>query len=615
MKPTNDQLAQVLDTWLERDPTAAHADAAVPGAAPELAEALAPLAELADALRALPALPGPGAAFRAELRARLAAAPAPGQAAAGKGAASSIPTAGEPATAADATFADAAAIGPTGPFALAQALDLLLERGDEADARLEGDPALAGELEPLLGLAEQLQALPAAPSPGAEFRARLAAELREAPEPRSLAPRPQVVQAGLARRLWRSTAFMAAAAATFVLFLGSGATYASANALPGDWLYPVKRAAELARAWLVPGDDIGLHLQLADRRLDEALSAQPYAGAMLADFSREVTAALVLADGRLALGTPRAQIADPLMAWLLGARGRLVGGRPELPPIAWRASLALVDEAILALRSDQPLSLSPVPRLWPAGTRLASAAPAAVAIPRRAPVEHREAAALPADPGQRRAVEQAGRARRAAAGPAAPAIPPPGDAPAAAAPALAAQAPAIPAQAAEPAEPADPAGSAKEPDEPGGSSRDIPPPTPTEAPPPTATEAPPIPSATEAPPTAPPATPTLVADLPPVIDRVSCSPQKLQAYDPASCKVVASDPEGGSLVFTWYVSPLHGELSDPDQAETRLLVYRPGSGYEPLPLVIKVTVADAGGQQVVGETTVTVVPYLEGGGG
>ena len=39
---------------------------------------------------------------------------------------------------------------------------------------------------------------------------------------------------GFLRQLWRSTAFMAAAAATVIIFMGAGVTYASANALPGE---------------------------------------------------------------------------------------------------------------------------------------------------------------------------------------------------------------------------------------------------------------------------------------------------------------------------------------------------------------------------------------------
>ncbi|MEO8083663.1 MAG: DUF5667 domain-containing protein, partial [Ardenticatenales bacterium] len=217
----------------------------------------------------------------------------------------------------------------------------------------------------LLDLAETLFDLPDTPGPRPVFRYALRDALANAPEPRSLrrtARPPLVLRFG--QRLWQSTKIMAAAAAAIILFVGAGVTFASANALPGDWLYPVKRTTERAQLWLDgPSDAIHLHLTFADRRLGEAVARPPLAGMTLAEFNREVTAALATADDLIARRVPRAQVADPLLAWLLGARGNLVAGRAVLPPMAWRGTRALLDEAILALDGGRPLAEMQVPRL------------------------------------------------------------------------------------------------------------------------------------------------------------------------------------------------------------------------------------------------------------
>jgi hypothetical protein len=74
----------------------------------------------------------------------------------------------------------------------------------------------------------------------------------------------------------RRSALAAAALASVVviitLLIGGGLAYASADDLPGEALYPVKRAVESARLTLARGDanDAKLHLTFAARRLDEA---------------------------------------------------------------------------------------------------------------------------------------------------------------------------------------------------------------------------------------------------------------------------------------------------------------------------------------------------------
>lgn len=577
-----DHLAQALDACLEQAGAAGGDARAALAACPEVADDLAPLVTLAAAMRAHD-IPAPTPAFRGRLRADLLAAPPPRSLAQGAAARSTTD--------------------------LVHALDVglaELRTGLDVDDVLVRHPGLEPDMEPLLALAADLSALDPIPAPSDGFRRRLAAELAAAPVPRSVAARAAPRGLSWPRRLWRSTAFMAATAATFVLFLTAGVTYASANALPGDWLYAVKRLSEHAQAWLAGADGVEPHLALADRRLAEALAVPGLAGGLLSDFSREVTAALVAADGRMAAGEPRGRVAPPLLQWLLGARGRLVDGRPKLPPTAWRAALGLVDEAIAALRGPGPLSVAPVPRLARAYAEGGAGARSA-AVARVRPAA-RLVAAGDRDPGAgargRAAQAQAPRASGSPGAAVAP-VAVPGLVVVATAPVAAA--PTSEPTAAPPngasgggSKPADPT------DAPPTPTPDpvvvVPTDTPTPAPSETATT---LPSPTSA--------PTQAPDLPPVITAVACTPQKLEGYGEAVCTVVAGDPEQSALTYAWFVSPLHGELKTPDQAETKLQVWPPGSGYEPRPITIQITVTDAAGNTAQNKTEVIVVPVLDNG--
>lgn len=367
-------LARALDALIDAQrravPTGAP-DGDAPPAAANGAAAPAPdatvrdLAALAAALDGLPKPPAPAPAFRAALAARLAAAPAP----ASLGAAPAAPAGAAPA--------------PLSTTELSRAFDASLEAlaaGESAgrvQARL-GPAAADADLADLLALAATLYELPDAPAPRPAFRSRLRDALDAAPPPSSLRRRSGApLLARLGRRLWQSTKVMAGAAAAVIVFAGAGVTYAAASALPGDWLYPVKRTTERAQLWLAgPTEAMGHHLAFADRRLDEAVAVPPLAGLTLAEFNREVTAALAAADAALALRIPREHVADPLLRWLLAARGDLVAHQGVLPVMPWRGARALVDEAILALDGGRPLAERLIPRLGDPAAVLALRAPA-----------------------------------------------------------------------------------------------------------------------------------------------------------------------------------------------------------------------------------------------
>lgn len=115
-----------------------------------------------------------------------------------------------------------------------------MENGASLDAVLARYPSLAGELRPILQTAMQARSLRgnSDPSPDAVRRGRAkvlqhAAELREAKR----APRRRVIP------MFQRLALSIGMTATF-LASGTGLVGASANALPGENLYPVKRTWE-----------------------------------------------------------------------------------------------------------------------------------------------------------------------------------------------------------------------------------------------------------------------------------------------------------------------------------------------------------------------------------
>lgn len=577
--------ARAADAPILATATEATLDAMATDTAAESAQ-LPGLSQLAAALAGLPKAENPSDAFVGRLARTLASAPPPAG------------MAGEP-------MAEALAAGET-TVSVVHALETGLEalRQEGLGAAIETqDPRLAGELAPLLALAGALRDMPAPPRPGDRFRDQLAEQLANAPEPSALARRrAERASMGFLHRLWRSTAFAAAAAATVILFMAAGVTYASANALPGDLLYPVKRAAESARLWLASDDaQVNLHLGLADRRLAEALAVPATAGQRLAEFNREVTEALVVADATMSAGLPRERVAAPLLTWLTGARGRLIDGRPLLPPMAWRASLALIDEAILALQSGQPLSSAPVPRLFSLSDRLllASAGPRDLGL-RERPV----ARPLPVQP-----VALAASARAAAPRPA-PIQAQPGAPPGARDPE-----PAPPDRSDRPRQPSnDPAPAGPSPVE--HASNPAPPtlpalilPTPTAAPTRTA-----LPTPTAEPTASPTAlpSPTLLPASPPEIVEIGCTPRKIFEAGEAGCSVEARDPDapdGAGLTYRWWVLPTQGIMLKSDQPIATYVASFNGSGLGGKEtVIISVEITDADGLTVIGETTVEVLP-------
>lgn len=136
-----------------------------------------------------------------------------------------------------------------------------------ADA-LDGRRPARGEVAELVAVASRLCEIAAETEPSPEFRAALRTQLLTTPMPIrvpiAIAGRPARKPSGVRRM---TLAFAALLATTF----GAGMSAASADTIPGDTLYPVKRALESTQLAFKRGDSSSgnFHLHLATERLSE----------------------------------------------------------------------------------------------------------------------------------------------------------------------------------------------------------------------------------------------------------------------------------------------------------------------------------------------------------
>ena len=132
------------------------------------------------------------------------------------------------------------------------------------------------------------------------------------------------IQRPVARRSWVPVLRYAAAALLVVILAMTGVTGASASSVPGDELYPVKRAVEDVRLALAPaGSEPGLHADFAERRLDEfqtLLDRREFYPRALEEASDEMDRALDLLAG----GHGDRTEVDPQLATLAHRQAQLV---------------------------------------------------------------------------------------------------------------------------------------------------------------------------------------------------------------------------------------------------------------------------------------------------
>ncbi len=158
-------------------------------------------------------------------------------------------------------------------------LDLCIEAiraGRDPEGILAEYPEQADRIRPLLSLAKELERLP---EPTTSVRGLMAALARVTAEPS--AP-PATMPSPAPRVGWfrRSALIRAAAMLLAVLLIGWGSVSASASALPGDWLYPIKRLTERATFILTlnPEDKAELRITFSEERLKEAVQKQQRGG-------------------------------------------------------------------------------------------------------------------------------------------------------------------------------------------------------------------------------------------------------------------------------------------------------------------------------------------------
>ncbi len=165
---------------------------------------------------------------------------------------------------------------------------------ETVDSCVRRYPAQAGRLAAILPLIERVEALrPQAPFPVDKRRALESQLLKEARRlqtqsaSRPIAPR---------RPIWQRRSVFAVMSLTLVFLFLFSAVGVSAASVPGDVLYPIKRAAEQVRLTFTPDQDqAAVHLELAQARLHEldvlAQRGEVSAG-LLADIEAETNIVL-----------------------------------------------------------------------------------------------------------------------------------------------------------------------------------------------------------------------------------------------------------------------------------------------------------------------------------
>jgi len=249
---------------------------------------------------------------------------------------------------------------------------------DEAlDRLVRGEPAHAPEgLDPLVQTARAAREAFVLAVPEEVARAHIAAMTGAATLER--------------RRPRHRVAMVLIAAAITAILLGGAAVSASASALPGELLYPVKRAVE--RIELIihhdPASQTRLHLQFAQRRLTELSALQAQAsdgkdvniGAAISAYRSEVAAAQsALAADAASSGYQQlaASVDGQLLRHLAVLNALKYNAQPGPAQVAILNAIARVDQAQQSIsNAPDTKALKPKsrgkphkPRPSPSGTR------------------------------------------------------------------------------------------------------------------------------------------------------------------------------------------------------------------------------------------------------
>jgi hypothetical protein len=265
----------------------------------------------------------------------------------------------------------------------------LMERLDRAIPPHSRELGESGTADPLVEAARRLAAGPdvtLSPAALERIEARLRqrnAELHRPARSRQQRTAPRTWQFGRALRY-------VAAACLMVILVAAGTARASASSLPGDTLYPVKRAIEDARlAFALSGGEAGLRVEFAGRRMDEfqkLLARREVYPHALEEASSDLSRALNLLAG----GNGSRATLDPRIAELTHRQTRLLEeARPlvqyrewwQLQNVAtWNAALQqrLISEGTVP---GFVLDATPVPLPTPTFTPTETPTPTATLTP------------------------------------------------------------------------------------------------------------------------------------------------------------------------------------------------------------------------------------------
>jgi hypothetical protein len=265
-------------------------------------------------------------------------------------------------------------------FTLIECLDALA-KGEPLDVILSRYPEDATGLRPLLQTAAELPALRLEPLPSTQAIAR-----------RSFLNQAGLLREQAERRRWRLPIRLLAplAALALLLVLFAQVVAASAAALPGDMLYPIKRTAEDARLLLTTDRD-GLSKQIEQERRNEVAALLRTGGTAEVEFAGPIETIgqdswqiagleVRLASGTHIYGTPapgrRVQVRGQVATGVLTAAAIAVeaGG----PPLVSTATPTATRTPTAAATRTATASSTPRPSATPTRTPNPTATPTAV---------------------------------------------------------------------------------------------------------------------------------------------------------------------------------------------------------------------------------------------
>jgi NACalpha-BTF3-like transcription factor len=275
-------------------------------------------------------------------------------------------------------------------------------RGESIERRLQRYPQQAGQLSPLIQVADHIRRT---------SHPTLSVPATKAIEQRLLKRATELRQSKAKSGLWSfpfSFRPLVTVAATLIVVLalvlvGSGGiVYASTDSLPGSSLYGVKRATEQAQLFLAPAGTkrTELHIKFAQRRLEEVQALAEIKGQVdeeaLAAIAEETE--LAMEEAEKALGQDKSDLLDKLVSLTERQQAVLKRVQAKAPEAAQKglsraleASQRGHERAREALGKEKPgwkvePTLSPPPTKTPKPTHTPK--PTYTPKPTHTPVEH-----------------------------------------------------------------------------------------------------------------------------------------------------------------------------------------------------------------------------------